>query len=73
MFARVNRRATAGFMAIALLLSTIVLPVQPAYATNEHTLSGNFTRHCDVNWQAQSQLSHSLTQDYNGDGVIESS
>ena len=70
MFARINRRASAGFMAIAMVISQVAV-VTPSFATNSSTTPGNYTNGCSVNWQAKSHLSHSLTQDYNGNGTIE--
>ncbi|XVX20844.1 hypothetical protein ACQP1U_02905 [Actinomycetota bacterium] len=54
----------------AVTLALLVQPATLARATNPDTKSGLNTTGCAVSWYAQSDLSTSYTQDYDGDGTI---
>ena len=58
----------------ATLATVLMLTVAPplATATNPETIPGDLTVGCAVDWRAVSDLSHSYTKDYDGNGTIES-
>lgn len=56
---------------LALVLVLLGLGIQPAHATNSYTKPGLRTSGCAVSWYAQTDLSHSYTKDYNGNGTME--
>ena len=67
-----NRLHTTGRIAggALLALGTLLLPATTAHATSPDTLPGLHTVGCAVDWRTQSDLSLSLTKDYNNDGTI---
>ena len=65
------RRLSAGVVAGSLAAVGLVATSSGARASNPYTESGNRTTACDVDWYAQSELSHGLSQDYDESGTIE--